>query len=524
MELGRQIAIARRWLPLLLAGAVLAAVPAFLYGRSRTPEYEATTRLMVTTGANARPDDLAVAIHRAGDYGTLAGTREFAQAVLDDLGLQESVASFQRRVSVTAAANTALLAITARDRDPAEAARIANATGEILKQQSLTTGGEGLATAVAARLSALDSQIEETSERIQELASAGELTEAEQVELADLRALLSGLLGDYAQYLSLSTTLAAGRLTTIEAAVAPGSEAGIGTLVLTLLASLAGLFLASAIAFVLAWRRDSLYGAQDIVDVMELPDLGLVEERTGDAGRGGVARLMAGRSPRVAATYRSIRGAITLATAEVSAPSILVCSTFKEKTAVAAHIALSYARSGRRVLLIDADFARPSLHTLLGTGNNFGLSTILELAAEPPRETLGSPTSFPGLWFLSSGPADSAAAEYLESPRMREFLIAAKSAYDAIVVEGPPILGASDSVVLAATMDATILVVDQDGSRRAPLEAVRHRLLTAQARPIGIVRYRRTRWASSATASAAAQAVPTERTSPPGTIERPGRP
>lgn len=523
MELGRQVAIVKRWLPLFIAGALLAGIPAFLYARSREAQYEATARLMVTTSANAGPDDVAVAIHRAADFATLAGTREFAQAVIDRLGLQESIHSLQARLSATAAANTALLTITARDGNPAHAAELANIATELLEEQSSSAGGRNLAADVAGRLAAIDAQIETTTARIDQLSAIADPTTAEQAELGTLRALLSQQFGDYAAYLALSASVGSGQLTTIEAAYPPSDQAGIGTFFLTLLAALVGVFLASIVVFVLAWRRDALYGAQDFEEVLEVPDLGLVEERTSDVRRGGMARLMAARSARVAATFRSIRGAITIATAEVGSPSVLVCSTTAEKTIVAANLAISYAGSGRRVLLIDADLARPSAHTLFGIGNKAGLATFLERVAEPPGDTLGVPTSFPGLWVLPAGPTDAAAAEYLESPRMRELILAAKGGFEVVVVDGPALLGASDAVVLAATMDVTVLVVDQEASRRAQLTEVRELLQSAQATLVGVVRYRRSRWASAASSSTGKPAL-VERAGASGTIERPGRP
>lgn len=517
------MAIVKRWLPLLIAGALVLAIPAFLYGSARSPQYEASTRLMVTTATNAGPDDVAVAIHRAADFATLAGTREFAQAVIDQQGLTESIEALQGRLSATAAANTALLTITARDPDPVAAAKLANGASDLLRQRSVAAGGGIMATDVASRLAAIDAQIAATSKRIGELSSTVEPSAAEQAELAAQRAALSGLLGDYAAYLGLSTTVGSGQLTTIDAAYPPVDRAGIGTFYLTLLAALVGVFVASSVAFVLAWRRDGLYGPGDLEEALEVRDMGLVEERTADVRRGGVTRLMAGRSARAAATFRTIRGAITIATAEVPSPAVLVCSTFPEKTIVAADLAISYAGSGRRVLLIDADLARPSAHTLFGIGNRAGLATFLERVAEPPGDTLGVPTSFPGLWVLTAGPTDAAAAEFLESPRMRELIVAAKHSYEVVVVDGPALLGASDAVVLAATMDVTVLVVDQEGSRRAQLIDVRERLRAAGATVVGLVRYRQSRWTGVSSGSAGSTAS-TERPGATGPIERPGRP
>ncbi len=166
MELYQIAAIFKRWLPLIIAGAILAAVPAFIWAGSRPVSYEASARLLVSTPPEARPDAQLAAIQRASLYQLIAETREFASLVIADLGLEETPAELLKKISAAAAGTNAILEVTVSDPDPQRAALLANRSAALLEEQSVTSVAGDVPADIATYLGSVNDEIESTRQRI----------------------------------------------------------------------------------------------------------------------------------------------------------------------------------------------------------------------------------------------------------------------------------------------------------------------------------------------------------------------
>lgn len=131
------------------------------------------------------------------------------------------------------------------------------------------------------------------------------------------------------------------------------------------------------------------------------------------------------------------------------------------KSTIASNLALALAESGQSVLLIDADFRRPTLHRAFGLDNGAGLSSLLseEASAAPgqPR-TIGEPTSYPGLFVLVNGPPVGNLSKTLHSPALRAILRQARQQFETVIVDAPP-LHFADARVVGKSVDGVLLVV-----------------------------------------------------------------
>jgi polysaccharide biosynthesis transport protein len=135
------------------------------------------------------------------------------------------------------------------------------------------------------------------------------------------------------------------------------------------------------------------------------------------------------------------------------------------------------AQAGQRVLLVDADLRRPSLHEAFGLVNRAGLTTLLVNATPPtiPRledgvqlKALGDTiraTPLAGLWVLPSGPLPPNPSELLASMRMRKLLDQLIGAVDLVIIDSPPVLPVSDPAVLTGIVDGTLVVVNSQKTR-----------------------------------------------------------
>lgn len=158
------------------------------------------------------------------------------------------------------------------------------------------------------------------------------------------------------------------------------------------------------------------------------------------------------------------------------------------KTTTATNLAITIALSGRKVLLIDADMRRPNLHSLVGMEREPGLARIL--TGERDVDVIVEDTIIQGLHVLPAGVPDVPPTELLDTKRMRQFLDGAAERYDVVIVDTPPVLAATDPIVLAPYCDVILVVASADKTDFRGLSQVKS-TLGAVGVPIGGVIFNR---------------------------------
>ncbi len=142
---------------------------------------------------------------------------------------------------------------------------------------------------------------------------------------------------------------------------------------------------------------------------------------------------------------------------------------------MAANLAAVIAQTGLRVLLVDADLRRPSVHTLFGWSNDRGLADILENRSANWLELVEA-SPFDNLYILTSGPQPGNPAELLDSERFREILQEMAQHFDLTILDTPPVLPVTDAAILASIVDGVLLVIDVDNTRAGMLRQGREQL------------------------------------------------
>ncbi len=181
---------------------------------------------------------------------------------------------------------------------------------------------------------------------------------------------------------------------------------------------------------------------------------------------------------REAEAFRSIRTTLFSAAKEAGHKVIQLSSPEPGdgKTTSACNLAVAIAQSGKRVLLIDADLRRPTVHTVLGLRNQVGLADVLR--REIDWEHAVQPTRIDGLVVLPSGPSLENPAELLSQATLGQVLQQARAEYDYILVDTPPILAVSDPCIVSPHVDGLVLVVRMFKNKRAALVRARESLET----------------------------------------------
>jgi len=250
-----------------------------------------------------------------------------------------------------------------------------------------------------------------------------------------------------------------------------------------------GLMLGVGLAFLLEFLDTSVRTPRDVARHTSLPLLGVVpilddEEVAIDDIE--VATRTAPNS-MVAECFRQIRTNLFFASPAENQKALLVTSPGPEdgKTAVAINLAVTIAQSGRRVLLVDANFRRPALHRAFTNAKREGLSNIL--IGQRQLQDVASPTDLPQLDVLTAGPIPPNPAELLSSRYMRELLARARETYDQVIIDGPPVLLVSDPLVLANILDGAIIVCRAKSNSRGAVLRTRDQLDQVRARILGVV-------------------------------------
>jgi len=193
------------------------------------------------------------------------------------------------------------------------------------------------------------------------------------------------------------------------------------------------------------------------------------------------------RSP-VSEAYRTLRTNLDFSSLDKPIKTMLVTSAGPEegKSTVLANLAVTTAQAGRKVILVDCDLRRPTLHNIFNLKNDVGLTTMVvdDAAMEsPPLQDTG----VEGLQLVSSGPLPPNPSELLGSRRMEEIIAALLERADVVLFDAPPVVAVTDAAVLATKVDGVLLVINAGGTKRDYARTAKARLEKVNANLLGAV-------------------------------------
>ena len=288
----------------------------------------------------------------------------------------------------------------------------------------------------------------------------------------------------------------------VDVARVPTSPSGPNLLKNLALALALGLSTGIGLAFLLESMDNTVRTPEQAQTISALPSLGMIplgsrstREMSGNqklalASSKEAVELVTQSRPRsqMAESYRALRTSLLLTFAGGPPTVILITSALPEegKTTTSVNCAIVLAQKGTRVLLIDADLRRPSIHKTLGMGPKIGLSNVLTGAATLQQAIIPS-TILPELFILPAGTPPPNPAELLASAKMKNVLADLRKQYDHIVIDSPPTLSVTDAVVMSTDADAVVLVIRSGHTTKPALRRARDILLQVNARVCGVL-------------------------------------
>src|SRR5437899_2068482 len=263
-----------------------------------------------------------------------------------------------------------------------------------------------------------------------------------------------------------------------------------------------GLTTGIGLAFLLEGIDNTVRTPEQAQAISGLPSLGMiplgskngveasVRQRLAVASSKEVVELITQSRPQsqIAESYRALRTSLLLTSLGAPPKVILITSALPQegKTTTSINTAIVLAQKGVRVLLIDADLRRPSIHKTLGMGPKMGLSNVLTGNATLQQATVRS-SILPGLFILPAGTPPPNPAELLASSNMKDVLAELREQYDHIVVDTPPALSVTDAVVMSTRADAVVLVIRSGQTTKQALRRSRDLLMQVNARVAGVL-------------------------------------
>ena len=284
----------------------------------------------------------------------------------------------------------------------------------------------------------------------------------------------------------------------------PARPAKTRNIVLSFLVGLVG---GIGLALLREYMDNTVKSPDDIETLAHLPSLAVVPAFTESNGDRSRVKLLKGASTnghekrielvaqhlpksQMSEAFRALRTALLLSQADHPPQVILVTSALPRegKTTAAANLAVTLAQLGDRTLLIDADLRKPGVGRLLnlGSGKYAGLSSYLAGVSSLDLVTIQHP-AIPNLSAIPTGPLPPNPADLLSSHKLTDAIAELRSKFKFIVIDSPPIMAATDAVILSVKADGVLLVVRSGETPKEAFTRTRDLLLSVKCHILGVV-------------------------------------
>jgi capsular exopolysaccharide synthesis family protein len=256
-----------------------------------------------------------------------------------------------------------------------------------------------------------------------------------------------------------------------------------GSLTLGVIVALVAAF---GVVLCLDYLDDTVKAGDDITRKLGLPCLGLVPALKGQVAH---PLLLAERSQPFGEAIRALRTSVAFSHSATAGRALLMVTSaqpLEGKTTTASNLAVALAYSGAKVLLVDADMRRPSVHEAFGLSNERGLSDMLTRSLPLAQAVIR--VQSPSIWILPAGEPPPLPSELLASPRMEDLARELRQGpFDWVVVDTPPVLAVTDASVLATYATGVVFVIGAGMTRRRVAERAIETLAIGGPRILGAV-------------------------------------
>lgn len=295
-----------------------------------------------------------------------------------------------------------------------------------------------------------------------------------------------GSLLDSLCHIAVTEATAFSGIRIIEPAVEPLSPAHPNKALNGVLGMFVGLALGFGLAFITERLDDTIRTAEDVRGIGPIAFIGAVPKFGAES-----IPLISARDPNdpLCESYRGIRTQIDVVQHMADRPlqTLMITSAGPKegKTTTAVNLGISMAREGKKVVIVDMDLRRPSLHTYFGPSSDVGLADLLQ--NETFLDEAIHPTQVDGLSIITGGLPIHDPGALIESGKTGELISELTNRYDVVILDTAPLLVKSDALVLAQHVDSSVIVLESEKTTRRAVYELMQALTRAHVEPLGFV-------------------------------------
>ncbi|WP_379547118.1 GumC family protein [Qipengyuania sp. DSG2-2] len=302
-------------------------------------------------------------------------------------------------------------------------------------------------------------------------------------EVATNRSLYDGLLQRFRE-LTASAGLTGNSITIVDEAQLPRNPFAPQPVRNMAIGLLVGLVLAGLLTMLREQIFNRVRTPEDIRRHLSVPLLSTIPKPHDGDMKAAMEENLSG----VSEAFQTLTSILSLSSDTGAPRSMFITSgrSSEGKSTTAFAVAKYLARRGKRVLIVDADLRRPQMHRLVDSQNEVGLSDLLAGQTDT-SSIVHSATEFNGLSYVTAGPIPPDPVDLLSSARLKAAIAEWREQFDHVIVDGPPVLGLSDALIISSNVDATVFALESGAWRPGQVKDMLRRLSNHANQLVGIV-------------------------------------
>jgi capsular exopolysaccharide synthesis family protein len=288
---------------------------------------------------------------------------------------------------------------------------------------------------------------------------------------------------DYLSQVGIAEATTLSEIRLVDPAVKPVSPISPNKFVNGLLGIFLGLVFGVALAFIVDYVDDTIRTPEDVREFKPIALIGAVPQFKRED-----IPLISAKDPNdpLYESYRKIRNHLKFIDEKPPGSLVVTCAGPGEgKSTTVANLGISAAREGKRVVIVDMDLRRPSLHSHFNLSNVGGVNDTLY--GKTSMDDAIKPTQVPNLSIITSGPVPPDPGGLIESDQMGRLISGLRNRFDLLILDSAPLLVKSDALILAKYVEATIIVLESGKTTRHAIYEMMETLANAGIKPLGFV-------------------------------------
>ena len=420
----------KKYVLVIAAVALVLIIGVFIYDKSiKKPLYTTYTTIILTksnetqTGTTITQNDILLNQKLVETYSKIIKSKLVLEQVISETGVTYTAEELSENVSVEAYENTEMLKISVTDQDPELAANIANSIAQVF---------------------------------------SGEIAKIYQIN----------------------------NISVVDVAVTP-EEVSNNTLKRDLLiAVFIGIFGTIGVVFVVYYFDDTVKLTDNLEEEIGMPVVAKVFKSDVGSKNNRKVELLAQKYPKsvVSESIKTLRTNLQFSSVDEDIKTILITSSIpgEGKSFISANLAISFAQTDKRVLIVDCDMRKGRQHRIFKLSNSKGLSNLLIDDMTNLKDYINK-TSVPGVHVITRGTVPPNPSELLNSKKNADLLRVLKAKYDVIIYDGVPCNGLPDSIIMSKLVDKVLIVSSDSMTPKSVLESTKKQLESVNAPVAGDV-------------------------------------